>query len=72
MASDVFTKQVLLDVSVNIVPLCVLGAFLAMFVSITPWGSGGSFGSILQVALVVAPFVGLAVLTYVAARKIET
>lgn len=72
MASSLLTKEVLLDISVNIIPLFILGAFLVLFVAITPWGIGFSLGSILQISLIGLPFVGLALLTYIAAKKIET
>lgn len=71
MESGIFTKEVLLDVAVNVVPLLILGAFFALFVVVTPWGIGLSLESVIQMLLLVVPFVGLAVVTYVAATKIE-
>lgn len=71
MAGSLFTKEVLLDVAVNVVPLLILGTFFVLFVVVTPWGIGLSFESIVQLLLLVVPFVGLAVVTYLAARQIE-
>lgn len=72
MSSVPFTREVLLDVAVNFIPLLILGAFLVLFVVVTPWGIDLSLESIIQVLLLVVPLVGVAVLTYVAAGKIET
>lgn len=72
MTSELFTREVLLDISVNIIPLFILVIFLAVFVLYAPWGIGRSLASIIQLSLIVLPLVGLALLTYVGAKKIET
>jgi hypothetical protein len=72
MTSVPFTRDVLLDVAVNFIPLLILGAFLVLFVVVTPWGIDLSLESIIQILLLIVPFGGLAIVTYVAAGKIET
>lgn len=72
MTSELLTREVLLDVSVNVVPLLILVVFLAVFVVYAPWGVGRSLASIVQLSLIVLPLAGLALSTFVAAKKIET
>jgi hypothetical protein len=72
MSSTVFDKDTLLDLTVNIVPLAILGFFFAAFILINPWGSGLSYERALQFLLVGAMFVSLSILTYAAAVRIET
>lgn len=71
MASEPWTTDTLLDISVNIVPLVVLAAFLTLIVGFAYWGMSFTLIPILTVALIVVPAVILAYLTYVAALKIE-
>lgn len=71
MSSAIFDKDTLLDLTVNIVPLAILGFFLVLFVAMNPWGGGFTLDRGLQFVLVGWMFVGLAILTYVAAVKIE-
>lgn len=70
MATPVFDKDTWLDLTVNIVPLAILGFFVALFAVNAPWGLSG-LESVIGFALLVVPFVLLAYLTYIAARKIE-
>jgi len=71
MSSGIFDKDTMLDLTVNIVPLAILGFFLVAFLVLNPWGGGITLERGLQFVLVGWMFVGLAVLTYVAAVKIE-
>lgn len=71
MSSSVFDKDTLLDLTVNIVPLAILAFFFVVFVALNPWGSGVSLERAIQFVLVGWVFVALAVLTYVAAKRIE-
>ncbi|GAA0300151.1 hypothetical protein GCM10009066_12900 [Halarchaeum salinum] len=66
-----FEKEVLLDIAVNIIPLAIIVVFAAVFFVANPWANDTTFSRVLQYALLVLPFVGLAILTYVAARRIE-
>lgn len=72
MTDTIFTKEVLLDISVNIIPLAILGVFLSLFVTMAPWGIGLELASLLQILLIGSMFIGLALLTFFAARRIET
>lgn len=71
MTSEPWTTETLLDISVNVVPLIVLSAFLLLFVGLTYWGMDLTMIPILMVALIVVPALILAYVTYVAALKIE-
>ncbi|WP_435180647.1 DUF6684 family protein [Halorussus sp. AFM4] len=66
MAHPVFNRETLLDISVNIVPLGILAFFILMFLLNSPWPSS-LFISVIVLGLHIVPFVGLAILTYVAA-----
>lgn len=70
MVESVFNKETLLDLSVNVIPLGIMAFFLILFVGFGAWG-GSMLIEVVSWGLVVVPFVGLAVLTYLAARKIE-
>ncbi|GAA0654017.1 DUF6684 family protein [Salarchaeum japonicum] len=71
MTANLFDKDVLLDLTVNIIPLAIIAFFTAMFVVFNPWADEGLFGLVLQYTLMVLPFIALAVLTYAAAKRIE-
>ncbi|MEE6211377.1 DUF6684 family protein [Salarchaeum sp. III] len=71
MTNKVFDKDVLLDLTVNIIPLAIIAFFAALFAVFNPWANEGLFGMVLQYALLVLPFIALAVLTYAAAKRIE-
>lgn len=71
MTSEPWTTETLLDISVNVVPLVVLTAFLVLFAGLTYWGFDLTLIPILMVALIVVPAIILAYVTYVAALKIE-
>ncbi|WP_266076186.1 DUF6684 family protein [Haladaptatus caseinilyticus] len=70
MAERVFDRETLLDITVNVVPLGILAFFFAVFLAFSPWSDGSSLVGLISLALVVIPFVGLAVLTYLTAREI--
>lgn len=68
-SSNYFDRETLLDLSVNIIPLGIIGFFLVLFVvvpsfGIDPWVTG------IQLALLIIPFIGLAVLTYYSGKAI--
>lgn len=72
MSSTIFDKDTLLDLTVNIVPLAILAFFFLGFILVNPWGSGVSLVRVLQFAIIGVMFVALTILTYDAARRIET
>ncbi|WP_267643052.1 DUF6684 family protein [Haloarchaeobius amylolyticus] len=68
----IFDKDTLLDLTVNIIPLGIMLFFLVLFVPMVygPFSWDSTY-SILMLALIVAPFVLLAILTYFSALAIE-
>lgn len=72
MTDRLFTKDVLLDVSVNIIPLGIILFFTGMYLLVSPWELTASPLGVVQFLPILIGFVGLAVLTYIGARKIET
>ncbi|MFC3478794.1 DUF6684 family protein [Halobacterium litoreum] len=72
MSSRIFTKDTLLDISVNVIPLVIMAFFIVVFVALNPWAGGFTLERVLQFVLVAWILIGLAVLTYVAATRIET
>ena len=71
MATPIFERETWLDITVNIIPLVIIGFFVALFAIISPWGLGG-LTSTVGFALLVVPFILLAYLTYVAADLLES
>ncbi|UPM43764.1 DUF6684 family protein [Halocatena salina] len=69
MASSVFDRETLLDLSVNIIPLGIILFFIAVFVAL-PGFEYDPFITTIQMSLLVIPFIGLAVLTYVSGKAI--
>jgi len=72
MSSSIFDTDTLLDLSVNIIPLAILAFFFVGFFVVNPWGAGFTLERVIQFILVGWIFVALAILTYVAATRIET
>jgi len=72
MSARLFDRDTLLDLTVNIVPLAILGFFFVVFVALNPWGGGVTLERVLQFVLVGWMLVGLTILTYYAAKAIET
>jgi hypothetical protein len=71
MATKVFDRDTLLDLTVNFIPLFILFFFIVGYVVYTPFGID-SVASILQFTLLIAPFVLLAILTYISGKAIAT
>ncbi|KZN24223.1 MULTISPECIES: DUF6684 family protein [unclassified Haladaptatus] len=70
MAQSVFSKETLLNLMVNIIPLGIIVCFFVAFVGFNAWSNSG-LGGMISIALLVLPFIALAALTYIAAQKIE-
>lgn len=64
------TRETLLDLSVNLIPLGMLVVFVALFLVYSPW-EGGGFELGVSIALTVIPFVFLALITYVSGAVIQ-
>lgn len=71
MNLGIFDKDTMLDLTVNIVPLGILGFFIVGFLLFNPWSGMSLLEGVVAQLLMIVPFVALAILTYVAAVKIE-
>ena len=63
MSDKLFDRETMLDLSVNIVPLVIMGFFVVVFIVVAPFGFD-PLASALQFGLLIVPFVLLAILTY--------
>lgn len=66
----VFTREHLLNVSVNVIPLFIIGFFLVVFLYFQPWGFD-PLDTTLLVGLHLMPFVSLVVISYLAVKHVE-
>ena len=64
-----FDRDTLLDLLVNVIPLVIIGFFVVAFAVFDPFG-GDTLGRAIQVLLLVAPFLALAILTYLSGKAI--
>jgi hypothetical protein len=71
MATKVFDRDTLLDLTVNFIPLFIILFFIVGYAVYDPFGID-SVARILQYVLLVAPFVLLAILTYLSGKAIAT
>ena len=69
MSERVFDRETLLDLTVNVIPLGIILFFVPVFLIITPWRPD-FFTQLISMALLVVPFVALAMLTYFSGRAI--
>ena len=69
MAYDVFDKETLLDISVNIIPIVIILVFIVVVVFTDPWPFD-PVAEAIALGLHIVPIVSLSILTYVAARYI--
>jgi len=70
MATPLFERETWLDISVNIIPLLIIGFFIALFTVATPWEIEG-LTSVIGYGLLIVPFLILACLTYISASLVE-
>ena len=68
--AEIFDRDTLLDLTVNVIPLVILLFFVAAFVLVDPFGGLDFYGRVLQMGLLAFPFVALAILTYVSGKAI--
>lgn len=71
MGDSVWNKDTLLNVSVNLIPIFIIGVFTVAFLVFDPW-DGPVLGRILQIGILVFTAISLALLTYHAAVRIES
>jgi len=72
MSARVFDRETLLDLLVNVVPLAIMLFFIGLFLVYDPFGYETGLYTYLQIGIVGAAFVLLAVLTYVSGKAIAT
>jgi hypothetical protein len=71
MATETFDRETLLDLVVNVIPLFIILFFTVAFVLFNPFGFE-PLASGIQFGLLVAPFVLLAILTYISGKAISS
>lgn len=71
MSTPIFERETWLDISVNIIPLFIMGFFIVLFAVSSPWPIEGLISAV-AFGLLVVPLVLLAYLTYIAADLIES
>lgn len=65
-----FDRETLLDLTVNVIPLGIIGFFILTFLVVNPFGWDPVISTI-QFAIVTTMFVFLAILTYFAGKAIS-
>ncbi|WP_049899003.1 DUF6684 family protein [Halococcus agarilyticus] len=71
MAERTFDRETLLDLTVNVIPLGIILFFVVLFLVIRPWEQNLVL-TVVSMALLVVPFVALALLTYLSGRVIAS
>ncbi|ADQ67879.1 cox cluster protein [Halogeometricum borinquense] len=69
MANEIFDRETLLDLTVNVIPLVIIAFFIGAFAVFPAFGVD-PLASALQYGLLVVPFVFLAILTYLSGKAI--
>ena len=69
MATQIFDRETLLDLTVNFIPMFIILFFIVGFAVVNPYGFDPLTSGI-QFFLMAMPFVSLAVLTYLSAKAI--
>lgn len=70
MANEIFDRETLLDLTVNMIPLFIIAFFVVAFAVFPLFGRGPLLASAVQFGLLLVPFVFLAVLTYLSGKAI--
>jgi len=66
----VFTREHLLNVAVNVIPLFIIAFFLVLFLVFEPWGFD-PLDTGLMVGLHLVPLVSLIIVSYIAVKHVE-
>lgn len=69
MDTRIFDRETLLDLSVNIIPLGIMGFFLVLFAVVSTFEYDPVIVAV-QMGLIVFPFIGLAIVTYHSGRVV--
>lgn len=70
MANEIFDRETLLDLTVNMIPLFIIAFFMVAFAVFPLFGRGDLLAIAVQYGLLLVPFVALAVLTYLSGKAI--
>ncbi|ELY78218.1 hypothetical protein C487_09329 [Natrinema pallidum DSM 3751] len=71
MSRRAFDAEITLDLAVNLIPFAIIGFFVAVFAVFNPWGFD-PLQSTIQFAILLVTMGALGVVTWFAARVIET
>lgn len=71
MSRSIFDIEMVIDLSVNLIPMAILVFFIAVFAAFNPWGFDLLHSSV-QFAVMLSMVLGIGLITYIAARVIET
>jgi hypothetical protein len=69
MTDEIFDRETMLDLVVNFIPLFIILFFTLAFLFFNPFGFD-SLNSGIQFGLLIAPFILLAILTYISGKAI--
>ena len=70
MANEIFDRETLLDLTVNMIPLFIIAFFIVAFAAFPLFGRGDLLAMAVQYGLLLVPFVALAALTYLSGKAI--
>ena len=68
--AQIFDRETLLDLTVNVIPLGIILVFVGLFVFTNPFPGLDRLGFLITLGLHIMPFVALALLTYVSGKAI--
>lgn len=68
--TETFDRETLLDLVVNAIPLGMILFFVVVFLVMNPFGSS-PVNTAIQMALLIVPFIALALLTYVSGKAVS-
>lgn len=70
MANEIFDRETLLDLTVNMIPLFIIAFFMVGFTTFPLFGETDLLTTAIHYGLMLVPFVSLAVLTYLSGKAI--
>lgn len=70
MANEIFDRETLLDLTVNMIPLFIIAFFMVGFTAFPLFGGADLLTTAIHYGLLLVPFVSLALLTYLSGKAI--
>lgn len=70
MSRELFDRETMLDLSVNIIPLGILVFFFGLYIFANPWGFDAVFSTI-QFSIMGLILIALLVVTYLSGKAVE-